>query len=398
MKYIVKSLFLNIQTVYIIFILFVLSFSINSNAQNGQYLINGTIKGIDSGSVRILSFSATSVFDSAVIRNNKFFMQGKINTPQRLVFNISPGNWSFRAFVENDTIDLFIDTTGAQHYGRGKNKWSLIWEIDEHGSNIADVYAKYAGETEQKYYASLLSLLHQKLMKVREDSSAQERISNKIDSVLHIVRETQKPWIEKYINKNPASIAGVYLFYDYYQSLPENRSSYLDSVLNVFQGQATSSFYYKELHKKALELGKVQIYKPAPGFTLLQRNKSAFTLSSEKGKYILLDFWASWCAPCRKAVPFWKSVYSKYKNKGLSIVSISDDRRRTDWTKALDKEQMPWIQVIDKFPDENDLAIVAQRFGAKRLPFYVLIDKEGMIITCSGDQELIKNKIEELLK
>jgi hypothetical protein len=59
---------------------------------------------------------------------------------------------------------------------------------------------------------------------------------------------------------------------------------------------------------------------------------------------------------------------------------------------------MPWIQVIDKFPDENDLAIVAERFGAKRLPFYVLIDKEGLIISSSGDQELIKNKIEELLK
>jgi thiol-disulfide isomerase/thioredoxin len=325
-------------------------------------------------------------------------MQGEISTPQRLVFNISPGNWNFKAFVENDTINLIIDTTDAQHYGHGNNKWALIWAIGEHGSKLSDVYTKYVDETNAKYAMSKVLSLHKKLIEVKGDTVAEEKINNEIDSVSNFLFKTQKAWIENYINQNPSSIAGVYVFYDYYNSLPGIKFSYLDSVLHIFQGRARSSLYYKELYEKALDLGKVQAHKLAPDFTLPQRNKLAFTLSSKKGNYILLDFWASWCAPCRKAIPFWKGIYARYKNKGLLIVSISSDAHRADWIKALEKEQMPWIQVIDKIPGGNKPGNVDEKFGITRIPFYVLIDKQGRIITSSAEEDVIKNKIEEVLK
>ena len=89
-------------------------------------------------------------------------------------------------------------------------------------------------------------------------------------------------------------------------------------------------------------------------------------------------------------------MYSKYKGKGLNIVSVSNDRYWKDWTKALDEEKMPWIQVVDEFPDTHGTAKVSDLFGIKAFPFYLLIDKEGKVILSSDDEILIKKKIEKI--
>jgi len=379
-----------------------LLFAINSNGQDmkrNNYSINGTIKGIDSGTVHMMSIDNNTVLDSSNIRDRKFFMRGKLNTPERLVFNVSPGNWNFRVFVENAAITLFIDTTRAQHYGKENNKWSLIWNIDERGSNLSNVYHQFIDETNFEYFNSIISSLREKLSAIENDTIAEAKISIKIDSILHIIDKAQKVWIENYISKNSSSIAGVYIFYEYYhQPYSDIKPSYLDSVLHIFSGLAKSSIYYGELSNVALKFKNLKPNTPVPDFTLLQRNKTPFTLSSKKGNYILIDFWASWCAPCRKAIPVWKEIYSKYKNKGLTIISISDDRDWNDWIQALNKEQMPWTQLIDKFPDKNNPAIVAEKFGVKTLPFYVIIDKKGKMIISSGEQDIIKKKIEEIFE
>ncbi|MBO9684419.1 MAG: TlpA family protein disulfide reductase, partial [Flavisolibacter sp.] len=215
---------------------------------------------------------------------------------------------------------------------------------------------------------------------------------------------SQKIWIETYVNQHPSSIAGVYLFneyfqsYQYYQSSPVSALPYLESTLNKFSGITTSSIYYKELAEIASDLRGIQQGSLSPDFTLLQRNKSKFTLASTRGKYTLIDFWASWCLPCRKAIPLWKELYAKHKNKQFTIVGVSSDRNWNDWIKALDKEQMPWVQVIDEFPNENTPALVTKSFGTNSLPFYVLLDKEGRVILSSNDKNEVSEKIEEIFR
>jgi thiol-disulfide isomerase/thioredoxin len=392
--------------------LLVLTFSwaLTSTNANGQqfkregYLISGAIKGIDSGRVRMLSANGSSILDSALIVRGKFSMQGKIGMPERLLFNISPGNWNFRAFVEDTSIKLFVDTTGAQHQGKGTNKWALIWEIEETGSAIADVYTQYKKETNQKYYVSIISSLREKLKAVKGNTDAEAKVTREMDSVNNLLLASQKAWIESYIHQYPSSIAGVYLFneyfqtYQYYQPSPDISFSYLDSILNRFSEVATTSVYYKELSDKANNLRSIQPGNLAPDFTLLQRDKSKFTLSSTRGKYTLIDFWASWCVPCRRAIPLWKEVYDKYNNKEFTIVGVSSDRRWNDWINALKKEQMPWVQVIDEFPNESDPALVTKSFGTNGLPFYVLLDKEGKVIVSSNDKDVVKEKIEEIFQ
>ena len=174
--------------------------------------------------------------------------------------------------------------------------------------------------------------------------------------------------------------------------------TYLQATLDQFTGLARASIYYKRLANTLANLKHRQINSVAPDFTLSRSNKTNFTLSTTRGSYTLIDFWASWCAPCRRAIPNWKKVYAKFYNKGFKIVSVSNDRDRNHWIKALEKEQMPWTQVIDEFPGNGDPSRVAELFGVPSLPFYVLIDKEGFVILSSGSEDAVAERLRNIFQ
>jgi peroxiredoxin len=142
----------------------------------------------------------------------------------------------------------------------------------------------------------------------------------------------------------------------------------------------------------------MQVSKLAPDFTLPKRDKNKFRLSTTRGSIVMLDFWASWCVPCRKGIPNWKKVYAKYHHKGFNIISVSNDRNWNDWVRALDQEKMPWTQVIDEFPSKGSLAKVGELYAVGSMPFFVLLDEKGKVILASGDENIVTKKIEEILK
>lgn len=370
-------------------------FTVHTRGQQPTgYRIEGTITGVNSGLVRMLSDKDGRVLDSAVVAGGKFFLQGTIASPARLPFTITPGNWSFQAFVDNAALVFSIDTTGAQYYGEGSNRSALIWDIEEAGSELSDVYTRYKKETHLKYYLSLLNLLRAKSKAAHEHEEAAARVKQEWDSVVCEAFARQKAWIGEYISQFPSSIAGVYLFYEYYQSSPDRTVSYLDSVLNRFSGAAASSAYYQELAQMAARLKNRQPGSSLPAYILPASDGSSFSLSSTRGSYTLIDFWASWCVPCRKAIPAWKEVYARYRDQSFTIVSLSTDRNRDDWLEAVQKEQMPWVQVLDGVREKQ----VAEWFGIESIPFYVLLDKEGKVVMATSEEEAVRKKIEQLFR
>lgn len=117
-------------------------------------------------------------------------------------------------------------------------------------------------------------------------------------------------------------------------------------------------------------------------------------INSFKGKYVLIDFWASWCGPCRKAIPEIKELYSLYKASGFEVLSVSVDTDNTAWRKAMSEENMPWPQVLS--PDKNKTMVSFMIVG---IPTLYLIDREGKIVEkYTGFSTKLKTQLEEVFK
>ena len=134
---------------------------------------------------------------------------------------------------------------------------------------------------------------------------------------------------------------------------------------------------------------------PAAEIALPSATGDTLRLSSLKGKVILLDFWASWCGPCRMANKGLAKLYDKFKEKGFEIYSVSLDDNNSDWQKAVKKDKISWLQVIDRGGWE---APTAQRWNIYALPTTFLIDKEGKLVDMDLEGKALENAVRNLLE
>lgn len=141
------------------------------------------------------------------------------------------------------------------------------------------------------------------------------------------------------------------------------------------------------------ELGKTAIGQPAPEIELESPQGSKVKLSSLKGKYVLIDFWASWCGPCRQENPNVVRVYNQYKDKGFEIFGVSLDRDRAKWLEAIEKDKLTWVHVSDlQFWNSS----VVPQYGIQGIPYTVLLDKEGRIIAKNLRGKALEDKLASL--
>ena len=131
---------------------------------------------------------------------------------------------------------------------------------------------------------------------------------------------------------------------------------------------------------------------PAPDFTLNDINGKPVSLHSFKGKTVLLDFWASWCAPCRVTNRQYIALYKKYKNKGFEIISLSTDANPKRWKRAVAKDKMTWPQLID---DPDPQKNVAYRWQIRSIPRTFLIDEKGAFIAVNLPLNELDNYLQQ---
>jgi peroxiredoxin len=135
--------------------------------------------------------------------------------------------------------------------------------------------------------------------------------------------------------------------------------------------------------------------KPAPDFTLPDVNGKQVSLSSFKGKYVLVDFWASWCAPCRAENPNVVKAFQQFKNKNFTILGVSLDKEKESWLKAITADGLAWTNISDlKFWDSQ----VVPLYGIQGIPYNVLLDPNGVVIAENLRGEELERKLGEVLK
>lgn len=370
------------------------------------YTLIGTIHGVGNGTVKLTRYNdadrTTTVVDSAVITDGSFEMNGVLDGPEMLSFTVVPGNWQFSAFIENNEITLTADTTGAMHYDYsahpGGSKGARIETVTVVGSASHDQYRSLEDDPEGKPFREAMMALRSRQTDM-ENMTPEEKAALRRES--DSLRRAQTAWkeqqIERFVKANPSSVVGPYAFQRYAQMNNSLSLEERESMLSRFEGEALESPYYKLLNEDYQQRAALAVGRVAPDFTALRPDSTEFVLSSTRGQYVLLDFWASWCVPCRNSIPHWKEIYAEYSDRGLEIVAVTNDSKWSDWLQALKEEQMPWIQVTDDFPVERMPARIATLYKVPVLPSYVLLDPEGRIVLYRASKDEITAEIKKRL-
>jgi peroxiredoxin len=220
-------------------------------------------------------------------------------------------------------------------------------------------------------YALGLTKQRNELMQSKSTISREEYVKkfNELDAM-------QKHYADSLIAHFPKSIVALYLAK---APLPMMKYNQIDSTLKHFQPYFSTHKYYLEMKERADVLRKVAVGVMAPDFTVLQPDgKTKISLSSFHGKYVMLDFWASWCVPCRAENVQVKELYNKYHPYGLEIISFSLDSDLKAWQKAIEKDGLTWNNASDLVGGK--LSPVATAYGIDGLPAVWIIDPSGKVI------------------
>lgn len=169
---------------------------------------------------------------------------------------------------------------------------------------------------------------------------------------------------------------------------------YTQLAQNVNLAEKQAAIRQQQMERQAQSASLLAVGSEAPDFAQQRPDGSVMKLSDLRGKVVLIDFWASWCKPCRRENPHVVASYNKYKSKGFEILGVSLDRDRARWLQAVEADGLTWPQVSDLKFWQN---AVAQQYGVQSIPFTVLVDAEGKVIATKLRGQALDAKLAEIL-
>lgn len=347
------------------------------------FTINGTIAGLDKGTVYLENTDEKGekkIADSAEIQKGGVFtFAGKVSEP--LLYTIKLKGEEYGAFFLLDNENIKVEA-----------KKDSIFKAKVSGATQNDIYKSYYDNEFKKIqaiagpvYKTSDSLSQNGKVKLTADQQAF------MDKKWKDLQTLADDLTDKFIRKNKDKVAAALVISDRIVSYgtPEQVKTYYA----VLSPEVQKSVYGKQL-KEAIDLNdKTAVGVTAPEFSQTDVNGKVVKLSDYKGKYVLVDFWASWCGPCRKENPNVVQAYKTYHGKGFEVLGISLDDKKNLWEKAIEKDGLTWTHVSDLKGWKNDVAVL---YGVKLVPTNYLIGPDGKIVAKNLREEALQTKLKEI--
>ncbi len=341
-----------------------------SNTQKNEYKITGKITGKVAAKayLQIYENGEMKTLDSANFVNGSFKFKGSLNSPDYYYIQIGDSRNRISLFVENSEITITAHADSL----RGA-------EIT--GSKTQNDYNGFIES--RAIFDNKLNALYNDY-KNAETEEIKADIEVKYDSIDNLKSDFTKTYV---INNNSSILAPFIIRRELIYSIDLNE---LITLTDTLSPELTNNKYTKQLYERITLLRSLQPGMPAPEFTQNDTAGNPISLSSFKGKYLMIDFWASWCVPCRKANPTVVAMYKKYSAKGFTILGVSMDDNKANWLKAIKADGLTWAQVSALKGWGNP---VAKQYAVNGIPHAILIDPNGNIVK----RAIHANELDELL-
>jgi len=348
-----------------------------SKTQDSNYHITGKIAGSTDGQVfiKVRGDNGWETIDSATITNGEFKMDGHIKDVRFGYLTSSTYKGGIPIFVENDHIHLEMNKDSvAQAIITGTNTQKVYNDAKANLTSFDKIWQDF-------YYSTF------KAMTDEEKGKSEGYLNHLYDSAQLV----KKDYLKEYLSTNKGNIASAQLILDEEDALGADN---MIAVFDVLEPSVLESIPGKQLNDRVTIIKKTAIGQPLVDFVMNDTAGKPIRISeASHGKYVLLDFWAAWCSPCRHENPNVLANYKKYHDAGFDVIGISFDQKKQNWLKAIQDDGLLWTQVSD-LQGWNNAA--GKLYGIRSIPQNILLNPEGTIIEKNLRGEALGKKLESL--